>query len=126
MLFDSAFLIHASGQRGRKQQTAVENFLRAHLDAPLYTSRVCWAEFAEGCATPADVQAGLHLFTVVEIDESVAWTASRVARELKPAGAHIGDNDIWIAATALTYGLPLVSRNVRHFARVTNLQVVNY
>ena len=126
MLFDSAFLIHASGQRGRKQQIAAENFLRAHLDAPLYTSRICWAEFAEGCAAPADVQAGLHLFTVVEIDESVAWTASRVARELKPAGAHIGDNDIWIAATALAYGLPLVSRNVRHFARVTNLQVVAY
>jgi predicted nucleic acid-binding protein len=126
MLFDSAFLIHASGQRGRKQQTAAEAFLRAHLDAPLYTSRVCWAEFAEGCAMPADVQAGLHLFTVVEIDENVAWTASRVARELKPAGAHIGDNDIWIAATALAYGLPLVSRNVRHFARVTNLQVVTY
>lgn len=126
MLFDSAFLIHASGQRGRKQQAAAENFLRAHLDAPLYTSRVCWAEFAEGCAAPADVQAALHLFTVVEIDENVAWTVSRVARELKPAGAHIGDNDIWIAATALAYNLPLVSRNVRHFSRVTNLQVVPY
>lgn len=35
MLFDSAFLIHASGQRGRKQQAATEAFLRAHLDAPL-------------------------------------------------------------------------------------------
>ena len=72
------------------------------------------------------MRAGLHLFTVVEIDESVAWTASRVARELKRAGAHIGDNDIWIAATALAYGLPLVSRNLRHFGRVTNLQVVTY
>lgn len=126
MLFDSAFLIHASGQRGRKQQAAAEAFLGTHLDAALYTSRVCWAEFAEGCAAPADVQAGLHLFTVVEIDESVAWTASRVARELKKAGAHIGDNDIWIAATALAYGLPLVSRNVRHLMRVPNLQVVTY
>jgi predicted nucleic acid-binding protein len=126
MLFDSSFLIHASGQRGRKQQAAAEKFLRANLDKPLYTSRVCWAEFAEGCATPADVHAALHLFTVVEIDENVAWTASRVARELKPAGAHIGDNDIWIAATALAYSLPLVSRNARHFARVTNLQVVTY
>jgi predicted nucleic acid-binding protein len=126
MLFDSAFLIHAAGQRGRKPQAAAANFLRAHLDAPLYTSRVCWAEFAEGCVAPADVQAGLELFTVVEIDERVAWTASRVARELKPAGAHIGDNDIWIAATALAYGLPLVSRNLRHFARVTALQVVTY
>jgi predicted nucleic acid-binding protein len=49
-----------------------------------------------------------------------------VARELKTVGAHIGDNDIWISATAQAYGLPLVSRNTRHFARVTNLQVVAY
>jgi predicted nucleic acid-binding protein len=126
MLFDSTFLIHASGQRGRKQQTSAVNFLRAHLDAPLYTSRICWGEFAEGCAAPADVQAALHLFTVVEIDESIAWTASRVARELKTVGAHIGDNDIWISATVQAYGPPLVSRNTRHFARVTNLQVVAY
>lgn len=126
MLFDSAFLIHACGQRGRKQQVAAVDFLRAHLDAPLYTSRVCWAEFAEGCAAPADVQVGLHLFTVVEIDQRVAWTASRIARELKTTGTHIGDNDIWIAATALAFGLPLVSRNLRHFKRVPNLQVVVY
>jgi predicted nucleic acid-binding protein len=98
MLFDSAFLIHASGQRGRKQRAAAEQFLRAHLDALLYTSRVCWAEFAEGCAAPGDVRAALHLFTLVEIDENIAWTTSRVARELRTTGRHIGDNDIWIAA----------------------------
>ena len=69
MLFDSAFLIHASGQRGRRQQAAAERFLHAHLDVPLYPSRICWAEFAEGCATPGDVQAGLHLFTVIDSDE---------------------------------------------------------
>jgi predicted nucleic acid-binding protein len=126
MLFDSTFLIHASGQRGRKQQAAAEEFLRAHLDAPLYTSRVCWAEFAEGCGAPADVHAALHLFAVVEIDENVAWFASRLARELKAAGASIGDNDIWIASTALAHGLPLVSRNLRHFSRVSNLEVLTY
>jgi predicted nucleic acid-binding protein len=126
MLFDSAFLIHASGQRGRKHQAAAEHFLRAHLDAPLYISRVCWAEFAEGCATPADVQAGLQLFAVIEINENIAWAASRVARESRTTGRHIGDNDIWIAATALAFGLPLVSRNVRHFTRVAGLQVVVY
>jgi predicted nucleic acid-binding protein len=63
---------------------------------------------------------------VVEIDQRVAWTASRIARELKSAGTHIGDNDIWIAATALAFGLPLVSRNLRHFKRVPNLQVLVY
>jgi len=126
MLFDSGFLIHASGQRGRRERSAAERFLRAHLDAPLYTSRVCWAEYAEGCLSPAEVQAGLHLFTVIEIGENIAWTASRLGRELRTAGRHIGDNDIWIAATALAFSLPLVSRNVRHFDRVAGLQIVSY
>jgi predicted nucleic acid-binding protein len=126
MLFDSAFLIHAAGQRGRKLQTAAEVLLRSNLDAPLYTSRVCWAEFAEGCSTSGEVAAGLHRFTVIEIDEVIAWSASRVARELKATGRHIGDNDIWIAATALAHGLPLVSLNARHFGRVSGLKVVSY
>lgn len=51
MLFDTEFLICASGQRGKRQRERSEAFLRAHLDTPLYTSRVCWAEFAEGCET---------------------------------------------------------------------------
>jgi predicted nucleic acid-binding protein len=126
MLFDSEFLIYASGQRGRKQKALTEHFLRAHLDAPLYTSRICWAEYAEGCDTPAEVQTGLHLFAVIEIDENIAWTASRLGRELRTTGRHIGDNDLWIAATALAFSLPLVSRNARHFARVAGLQLIPY
>ena len=126
MLFDSTFLIHASGQRGRKARGEAERFLREHLDAPLYTSRICWAEFAEGCATPADVQTGLRLFTVVEIDENIAWTASRIARDLRATGRPIGDNDTWMAATALVFGLPLISRNARHFSRVPGLHLLYY
>jgi predicted nucleic acid-binding protein len=68
----------------------------------------------------------LDLFTVIEIDENIAWTASRIARELRTGGQHIGDNDIWIAATALAFSLPLVSRNARHFGRVSGLRVFIY
>lgn len=126
MLFDSSFLIHASGQRGAKEKAIAERFLQANLDAPLYTSRICWAEFAEGCATPLDVETALRRFAVIEIDERVAWAASRIARELKRHGSHIGDNDVWIAGTSLAFGLPLVSRNVRHFGQVAGLQVIPY
>ncbi|MBI2516222.1 MAG: type II toxin-antitoxin system VapC family toxin [Opitutae bacterium] len=126
MLFDSEFLIAASGQRGAPRWARAEAFLRAHLDAPLYTSRICWAEFAEGCVSQAETNQGTARFTIVEISEPVAWEASRLARLLKPAGLHIGDNDVWIAATALAYGLPLVSRNVRHFSRVPGLTIATY
>lgn len=126
MLFDNEFLIYAAGQRGRRQTERAERFLEAHLDAPLYTSRVCWAEFAEGCDTLAAVEAGLRRFTVLEVDGRVAWSASRIARLLKGDGQHIGDNDVWIAATAVTYDLPLVSNNIRHFSRVPGLDLRSF
>lgn len=121
MLFDSEFLICASGQRGRRQRERAESFLKSNLDVPLYTSRVCWAEFAEGCEAWEQVADGLGRFAVVEINEMIAWQASRIARSLKSVGRSIGDNDIWIAATALAYDLPLVSNNTRHFSRVDGL-----
>jgi hypothetical protein len=82
MLFDSAFLIHLSGQRGSRDKAAAERFLATHPDASLYTSRICWAEFAERCNTPREVEAALHLFAVIELDERVAWSASRIGRDL--------------------------------------------
>lgn len=126
MLFDSEFLIAASGQRGAARRARAEVFLRAHLDAPLYTSRVCWAEFAEGCASQVEANQGTARFTIIGISEAVAWEASRLARLLKSTGRHIGDNDVWIAATALAHGLPLVSHNARHFARVPGLTIAEY
>lgn len=126
MLFDTGFLIHTAGHRGKKSLEAAEQFLAAHQDVTLYTSRICWAEFAEGCSSPAEIETHLQFFTVIEIGESIAWTASHLSRDLRHRGLHIGDNDIWIAATAITFSLPLVSRNARHFGRVPGLQIVNY
>ncbi len=34
--------------------------------------------------------------------------------------------DLWIAATALAFGMPVVTRNERHFARVPELNVIGY
>lgn len=126
MLFDTEFLIRYAGQRGRAQRIATEKFEARHLDAPLYTSRVCWAEFAGGCIQESEVHGALARFAIIEIDAGIAWQAPRISRLLSHSGRNIGDNDIWIAATALAHGLPLVSRNVRHFSRVPGLNLAAY
>jgi predicted nucleic acid-binding protein len=126
MLCDTTFLVHYSGHRGRAQKALARAFLETRLDSPIYTSRVAWAEFAEGCATSAEVAFHLEPFTVIEITEPIAWLASRISRDLDRRGLPIGDNDLWIAATALAYRLPLVSRNARHFTRVPGLQIESY
>ena len=45
---------------------------------------------------------------------------------LRATGQIISDNDLWIAAHALSEGLTLVTNNVREFNRVTGLKIENW
>lgn len=126
MMFDTEFIIALTrGEKSTRRQSA-ERFLAENKTTPLYTSRICWAEVAEGFESLASTQEALKRFAIVEIDEDIAWHASRLARDLKGKGQHIGDNDIWIAATALSYGLPLVSNNTKHLGRTKGIRLVSY
>ena len=125
MFFDTEFLICLEGGRGAAKQKRALDFLESY-DGVLFTSRVCWMEFASGFNDIAGVHASLQEFEIKEVDEAIAWHASRIARELKGSGLHIGDNDVWIAATALVHRRPLVSNNVRHLGRVAGLDLRSY
>lgn len=126
MLYDTEFLIHLTRGSNSAWRTRATAFLAKTGDPDLYTSRVCWSEFAEGREHRSEVDRDLARYAILEIDEAVAWQASRVARVLGAAGRQIGDNDLWIAATALNFGLPLVSNNKKHFARVSGLDLRGY
>ena len=45
--------------------------------------------------------------------------------QARDAGAWrmIGQNDLWIAAAALAHGVPLLTRNIRHFGKIEGLKV---
>jgi hypothetical protein len=58
-------------------------------------------------------------------DREVAWEYSRIFRFLRQNGMLIGTNDLWIAATAVAFSMPLVSRNVMEFLRVPGLRVLS-
>ena len=45
---------------------------------------------------------------------------------LQKAGTPIGNYDLWIAAHALSLGVPLVSNNLREFERVPGLKLENW
>lgn len=49
---------------------------------------------------------------------------ARIAATLQETGnyAAVGQNDIWIAATAATLEIPLVTRNQRHFDKIDGLR----
>jgi tRNA(fMet)-specific endonuclease VapC len=59
------------------------------------------------------------------ITPAVAETYGHLKAELEAQGLNLGDNDLWIAATALTDGLILVTRD-RIFTRVPGLLVEDW
>lgn len=61
--------------------------------------------------------------TIVECDADTARQYGDVKNRLRLKGRPLPENDIWIAALALQYGLTLVTRDA-HFQEVENLQTV--
>lgn len=68
----------------------------------------------------------LRSMQTLPFDNECAVYAARLRVELEAAGTPIGPHDILIAATALRHQAPLVTRNVREFARVQGLLCLNW
>jgi tRNA(fMet)-specific endonuclease VapC len=71
----------------------------------------------------AFVETVLVILPVLPFDLLVARVHARVGAELLAVGQPIDSNDLLIAATALAYGLPVMTENVRDFERVPGLVV---
>jgi predicted nucleic acid-binding protein len=63
---------------------------------------------------------------VLASSAEVSWQFGCAYRHLRRNGQLIGANDLWIAATALAYGMPIVTSNVAHYRRVPGLTVLKY
>ena len=63
------------------------------------------------------------LVQVLDINLDVGLCYGRIRAALTTSGNLIGPNDLWIAAHALSLGVPLISHNLREFRRVQGLQV---
>lgn len=62
---------------------------------------------------------------VLGCDVAVAREYGTVKGKLRAIGISIPDNDIWIAAIALTHQLLLVTRD-KHFLRISDLELVQW
>ena len=120
MLLDTNFLVCYSGQSKRLPRSRAVEFLRQHKAAPLYVSRV------SGMDTAAQATRHLAGFGVLPVDEIIRLEATNAFRHLRRAGLKIGVADTLIAATALNYGLPVVTENAGHFGRLPGLTVLAY
>ena len=67
-----------------------------------------------------------NLLPALPLPETAAGAYGRIRADLESTGEMIGNNDLWIAAHALTEGLILVTNNEREFERVHGLRVQNW
>lgn len=81
------------------------------------------AELADwGKEKRKELEVTLQDYTIIESERSIndRWAFVRKARRSRP----IGVADAWIAATALAYGLELVTHNPNDFAGIPGLAVI--
>ncbi len=123
---------------------AVSDLMRDHAQvkarvaaqtAPLLTSVIVRGEIRYGLERlppgkkrsdlEARAQAILAALPCEPITVPVSETYGRTKSALDAGGVNLGDNDLWIAATALTLGAVLVTRD-HIFTRVPGLQVEDW
>jgi len=68
----------------------------------------------------------LEVIQLLPFDQTAARQAASIRAELEKKGLPIGPHDTLIAATALAHSAILVTHNVREFARVPDLKVIDW
>jgi predicted nucleic acid-binding protein len=77
---------------------------------------------------PSELRRTLFLvkgMTILSGDSDTAGKYAQIRHGLESGGTPIPQNDIWIAASAIQAGVPLITRD-RHFRRVPGLTVLEY
>ena len=101
-------------------------------DVGLAFSIVTYMESFEGTlrkrdplAAQARLHAGLSPFRAIPVSDDIARRCAGIRYDLRSRGRRIGDRalDLLIAATALEYGLTLVTRNQGDFNDIPGLQL---
>jgi predicted nucleic acid-binding protein len=128
LILETSFLIDLEREHSGGTPGPAVVFLEGHEDARLYLTFTVAGELAAGSSLAArgKWEAFLGPFFVLQSNADVCWEYGRSYRYLEENGRMIGGNDLWIAATALAYRMPVVTRNVEHYKRVPGLEVEAY
>jgi len=104
-------------------------FAKENLGKTIGLPWVAKGEFLRGALLAGQgmaAEAFLKSFPTVWPAENTLRVYAELYGELRERNSLIGPNDLWVAATALELGLPLVTRNAVEFRRVPKLQVSEY
>jgi predicted nucleic acid-binding protein len=128
LILETTFLVDLEREHHRGVPGPAVAFLETNDDARLYLPFTVAGELADGVSMrdQARWEGFVAPFYVLPSNADVSWHYGRAFRHLRDDGRLIGANDLWIAATGLALGMPVVTRNVDHFRRVPGLEVESY
>ena len=128
LILETTFLVDLEREAWAETPGRAHEFLEASGDSVLCVTLTTAAELAAGSRVAGRErwQELVGRFNLLIPDLECSWQYGQVFRYLKENGMLIGANDLWIAATAVAHGLPLVTRNEEHFRRVPGLQLIGY
>jgi tRNA(fMet)-specific endonuclease VapC len=128
MIVDTTFLIDLEREIVRRQPGPAMEFLAGHQTQTMRISVMTLGELAEGYEDPEapGLEELLAPYEIVEITRAIGRRYAAISRVLRQIGSRWGDNDLWIGATALVVGEPLVTRDRDHFGRIAGLSVLGY
>jgi predicted nucleic acid-binding protein len=122
LLLDTSFLIEFESELANRKIGAARAVLATHRRQAVAISIITLGEFAEGFQDPRALVEFLAPFRVVQLSRAIAWRMAALQGSL---GRRLGENDAWIAATALSYEATLVARE-KAFARVPRLDYLAF
>jgi tRNA(fMet)-specific endonuclease VapC len=120
--------------KNRQPPQVAERIDQLADDDSLAMSFITWAELLRGAegsqrpeATLLQLEALARQVPVLYPDgPAICRHYAAQATALKRQATPISGNDLWIAALALALGATLVSHNVREFARIEGLAMVDW
>lgn len=122
LLLDTSFFSALIAERTRRQAGPAAALLRAHPGRKTVVSIITVAEYLEYVRTPEDALEVLRMHSLVGVSIEIAKRCAALQKRLPQ---RLGENDAWLAATALHHGFALVSAD-RDFARVPRLNWINF
>jgi tRNA(fMet)-specific endonuclease VapC len=118
LLLDTSFLVEYETELVTNAIGPARRLLRSRSLEPVAISIITLGEFAEGFKNIHDIEAFLSRFRMIPLSRTIAYKTAAMQAHLPQ---RLGENDAWIAATALTYRAELAGRE-RAFTRVPRLK----
>ncbi len=88
---------------------------------------ICVFELLAGIKSPMHLHQRQQLLSLAEIipmDRKIAETAAELFTTMQSKGKIIDNEDLIVAATALSLKLPVLTTNKRHFSFIPGIQVL--